>query len=103
VNETEPRNDTVVKIYVTDRPRFLGLFHWGPTAEGAPGAIRRAGFAGVIGQVGPCRCGDPSHTFPRWYSMTPCVYVHVFGKILTCRIPGWLCSALLWLKGNSEV
>lgn len=93
----------VVKIYVTDRPRFLGLFHWGPGAEATPGAVQRAGYVGVIGQVGPCRCGDPSHTYPQWYSVTPCVYVQLFGHILTCRIPGGLARALLWISGSSEV
>ncbi len=95
MNEDQSSGE-VVKVYVTDKPRILGIFHFGPTGEGTPGAVKHAGHFGVIGQIGPCRCGDPSHTFPRWYSLTPCVYVRAFGSIVTMRIPGWLASALLW-------
>lgn len=93
----------IVKIYVTDKPRFLGLFHWGEAHEGTPGVAQDTGMVGVIGQIGPCKCGDPTHTFPRWYSLIPCVYVAAGGRILTCRIPEWLCSALLWFKTDSGV
>lgn len=93
MNELEHQQG--LTVYITDRPRFLGLFHWGPAGEGTPGIARRAGHVGVIGQIGPCRCGDSSHTFPRWYSLTPCVFVRAGGHILTCRIPEWIASAVL--------
>lgn len=100
MNENQPTGE-VVKVYVTDKPRILGIFHVGPTGDGTPGATQHAGYVGLIGQIGPCRCGDPSHTFPRWYSLTPCVYVRANGFIVTCRIPGVVARALLWFSSNA--
>lgn len=97
MNESNPTGE-VVTMYISDKPRFLGIFHYGPAGEGTPGAAKHAGYFGVIGQIGPCRCGDPSHTFPRWYSLTPCIFVRFSGSILTCRIPGWFARALLWFS-----
>ena len=91
----DPTEGTVIKIYTTDQPRILGLFHFARSFAGTAGADARTGYFGVIGQVGPCKCGDPTHTFPRYYSITPCVYVRALGWMFTCRIPTWLCDALL--------
>jgi hypothetical protein len=60
VNEDE--QGTAIKIYTTDQPRILGLFHFARSYAGTAGADARAGHIGVIGQVGPCRCGNPTHT-----------------------------------------
>lgn len=87
----------IVKVYVTNKPRILGIFHYGPVGEGTPGAARHAGVVGIIGHIGPCRCGDPTHTFPRWYSLTPCIYVRLGNRIATIRIPSWLAMTFLWL------
>jgi hypothetical protein len=92
VNELD---DIHIKIYQTDLPRVLGLFHFARSYAGTPGADKRAGSFGVISQVGPCRCGNPSHSFPRYYSVTPCVYVRALGWMLTVRVPVWFYDALL--------
>jgi hypothetical protein len=88
----------IVKVYVTDRPRFLGVFHYGPAIDDT--GVGRAGPLGTVSHVGPCKCGDPTHTFPNWYSVTPCVYIKGFGRILTIRIPWVVAYALSWATGR---
>jgi len=92
-----------VKAYVSDEPRIIGLFHWGVAAGESPGTLQRAGRLGLIAHIGPCKCDNPAHVFPRWYSIAPCVFVRALGRVLTMRIPMWSLHAILWFKGTSEL
>lgn len=93
----------IVKAYVSTRPRIFGLFHWGKAAGDSPRTLERAGYFGLIANIGPCGCPDPKHKFPEYYSITPCVFVHFFGKILTMQISKGILSAILWFQGPSDL
>jgi hypothetical protein len=97
-------NDGVAsKAYVSDRPRILGLFHFGDAAGEKEDTLKRAGRMGLIAHIGPCKCDDPAHTFPAYYSIAPCVFVRVSGHIITMRIPMGALHAILWLKGTPNL
>lgn len=96
------RDPVAAKVYVTDERRILGLFHCGVAEAETKEMLVRAGHCGLIACIGPCRCADVTHTFPRFYSVTPCVYVRGFGRILTMRIPMWVLHAILSISGTSE-
>lgn len=92
----------MVTVYMTDKPRVLGLFHFGHAiAQGA--AAKRKHYGGLIMWVGPCKCGDPTHTFPRYYSMEPSLYVNLFGSFIALRLPWVVFDALQWFKGPPKV
>lgn len=90
----------MLKVYMTDAPRAFGLFHLGLVGDATPGAVDRAGIAGLIYQIGPCKCGNPTHKYPQYYSATPCVYFILGVKIITVRVPWLVSDALRWLSGS---
>jgi hypothetical protein len=89
----------VIQAYVSDRPWRFGFFHW---AHDGGGYVPSSHF-GFAACIGPCKCGDPTHSFPAYHSLTPCVYVRGFGHVLTCRLPRLVLDALLYFQGPSDV
>jgi hypothetical protein len=94
---------TAVKAYVSAEPWILGLFHWGAAAGESDDTLKRAGHLGVIARIGPCSCADPTHLFPKYYRITPCVFARAFGHILTMRISMRILRAILWIEGSSDL
>lgn len=97
IDEQTPQ---LMRVYMTDKPRVLGLFHFGKAVPYGS-AVKRKNYGGLIMHVGPCKCGDPSHTYPEYYSMQPCLYVNVFGRFASVRIPWVVLDAIQWVKGAS--
>lgn len=95
IDELTPK---LVRVYMTEKPRVLGLFHFG-TSVAHGRAAQWKNLIGLIMHVGPCKCGNPEHKFPEYYSMNPCLYVNLMGQFASVRIPWIAFDAIQWLKG----
>lgn len=98
----EYQHPKAVKVYMTEKPRVGGLFHHG-RAEAHGAAKRWKNRGGLIMHIGPCKCGDPTHKFPQYYSATPCLYLNLGGHFVSVRIPWMVFDAIQWVSGTPEV
>lgn len=88
----------LMRVYMADKPRVLGLFHFGH-AVATGSASKKQHWGGVILHMGPCKCGDPTHKYPEYYSMTPCLFVNALGEFVAMRIPWFVFDAIQWITG----
>lgn len=94
----EDQDTVLMRVYMTDKPRVLGLFHFGHAVAAGP-AAKKKHWGGLIMHAGPCKCGDPTHKYPTYYSMTPCLFINVLGEFVSMRIPWLVFDALQWFAG----